>query len=78
MQKLINTLNFGANLRLLRKKYDFTQERLVAHLNLQGIDITRSIYSRYETGELNIPVETIRALQKIYRCSYEEFFREIK
>lgn len=74
MQKLKNTFDFGANLRVLRKKHDFTQERLTAQLNLRGIDIDRSKYSRYETGELNVPIEVIMALHDIYRCSYDDFF----
>lgn len=78
MQKVLNTLNFGANLRQLRKSYGFTQERLVAHLNLKGIDVSRSKYSRYETGELNIPLEVIKALQEIYQCPYEKFFSDEK
>ncbi|MBB5264161.1 transcriptional regulator with XRE-family HTH domain [Catenibacillus scindens] len=78
MQKLINTFDFGANLRRLRRRYELTQDQLVARLNLQGIDISRSKYSRYETGELNVPIDTIRTLQKIYQCPYEDFFDDEK
>lgn len=78
MQKLINTFDFGANLRQLRRRFGLTQDQLVARLNLQGIDISRSKYSRYETGELNVPIDTVRALQSIYQCPYDDFFENKK
>ena len=78
MQKLINTFDFGANLRQLRRRFDLTQDQLVARLNLQGIDISRSKYSRYETGELNVPIDIVRTLRSIYQCPYEDFFENKK
>ena len=67
-------MSIGPNLRRLRLKYGKTQEELTAKLNLLGIDISRSVYSRYETGELNVPVSVLVALHTIYGCGYDEFF----
>ncbi|MBB5264160.1 transcriptional regulator with XRE-family HTH domain [Catenibacillus scindens] len=78
MQKLRNTTTLGNNLRTIRKKCRLTQEQVVARLNLLNIEITRSYYSRYETGELNIPVETIVALRYVFQCSYDELFQNIR
>lgn len=78
MQKLRNTATLGNNLRTIRKKCQLTQDQVVAQLNLLNIDISRSYYSRYETGELNIPAETIVALRFIFHCSYDELFHNIR
>lgn len=75
MQKLRADMNIGDNLRALRNKHKYTQEELVAKMGILEIDISRSIYSRYETGELNVPVSVLVVLHKIYNCSYDEFFK---
>ncbi|WP_409969978.1 helix-turn-helix transcriptional regulator [Bengtsoniella intestinalis] len=74
MDKLRQDTSIGGNLRALRKAHGYTQERLVAKLQLLGSDTTRPIYSRYETGELNIKISDLRHLQVIYQCSYDAFF----
>lgn len=75
MQRLRVDMDIGSNLRRLRKENGFTQDRLIAKLYFLGIDVSRAIYSRYETGELNVPVSTLVALHSLYQCSYDEFFR---
>lgn len=74
MEKLKADLNMGNNLRRLRKANGLTQDQLVARLGILGLSTTRSLYSRYETGELNIPIRLLVALHQIYRCSYDRFF----
>ena len=74
MQKLKVDMNIGANLRSLRKEHGYTQDQLIAHMARYGVDVTRSYYSRYETGELNIPVQVLVALHQIYDCQYDRFF----
>lgn len=74
MQKLKVDVNIGNNMRKLRNAHDFKQDQIVAKLSNFGIDLSRSTYSRFETGELNVPVSVIVALHKIYKCSYDAFF----
>ena len=74
MEKLKADQNMGSNLRSLRKTNGFTQDQLVARLGILGVSTTRSLYSRYETGELNIPIRVLVALHEIYHCSYDAFF----
>ncbi len=74
MQKIKADMDLGSNLRKLRVQHQYTQDRLVAKLGVLGVNVTRAIYSRYETGELNIPVSTMVALRTIYACSYDDFF----
>ena len=74
MEKLKADLNMGNNLRRLRKANGLTQDQLVAWLGILGLSTTRGLYSRYETGELNIPIRLLVALHQIYHCSYGCFF----
>ena len=77
-QRLRQDLNIGANLRLLRKKYQYSQPDITAKLQTYGVNISRSHYSRLETGELNVPVSVLVALQDIYDCPYSVFFHGLK
>ena len=73
MDKLRQDSNIGKNLRKLRNAYQLTQEEVTAKMQILGCDdITRALYSRYETGELNIKVTHLRALKQIFRCSYDD------
>jgi len=77
MSKIRQDINIGGNLRNIRKKSRLTQEQVAVKLQLLDCDITRSIYSRYETGELNIRVSDLIALKKIYNCQYNDFFIDL-
>jgi transcriptional regulator with XRE-family HTH domain len=79
MQKLKNgEMNIGNNLRNLRRHHDLTQDMLIAQLDANyKITITRSTYSRYETGELNVPIVVLVALHKLYKCDYDNFFIDL-
>ena len=62
MQKLKVDMKIGNNLRSLRKEHGYTQDQLIAQMARYGVDVTRSYYSRFETGELNIPIQVLVAL----------------
>ena len=64
----------GANLKRLRLGMGLSQEKLCAELQRRGIDIGRTTYEKYETGDLNIRASVIIELRKIYNCAYDEFF----
>ncbi|MGL5435693.1 MAG: helix-turn-helix domain-containing protein [Lachnospiraceae bacterium] len=75
MQKLKADMNIGCNLRSIRNHHHYTQDQIVAKLGILDIQIIRSTYARYETGELNIPISVLVGLQKIYKCTYDDFFQ---
>ena len=77
-QKLRRDRNMGDNLRRLRSKQGLSQEKLCAALQLRGCDIGRTTYAKYESGELNIRVSVLIELKKLYRCSYDAFFENLK
>lgn len=76
MDKLRQDVSIGSNIRDLRKLSKLTQDQVVARLQLQGSKTTRSIYSRYETGELNIKISDLRILKSVFNCSFDDFFLE--
>lgn len=75
MDKLRQDVNMGTNIRELRKQCNLTQEEVTAKLQILEHDITRSVYSRYETGELNIKISHLIALKDIFKCTYDDFFK---
>ena len=74
MNKLRPDMDLGGNLRKLRKSRGYTQEQMVAKMQLLGCDITRSVYSRYEINRLNIRVSELIAMKQILQCEYNDFF----
>ena len=77
MQKIRQDRNMGKNIKMLRNRCEMTQEQVASKLHLMGCDISRSYYSRYETGELNIPITVIIALKQIFDCNYDDFFLDL-
>ena len=73
-QKLRRDRWMGQNLRSLRLKACFSQEKLCAELQRRGCDIGRTTYEKYESGELNIRVSVLMELKNIYNCPYDDFF----
>lgn len=76
MQKIRHDRTLGANLRRLRIQKCLTQEEIVIKLQTKGCEVSRNYYSRYEIGELNIPVAVIVALKDILGCTLDEIFKE--
>lgn len=78
IQKIRQDRIIGDNLRDLRIKNGFSQEKLCAELQRRGCDIARSAYAKYEAGELNVKVSVILALKQIYNCQFDDFFAGLK
>ncbi|MBQ4332705.1 MAG: helix-turn-helix transcriptional regulator [Clostridia bacterium] len=76
-QKIRRDRYMGRNLRRLREMADISQEKLCVQLQNRGCDIGRSTYAKYESGELNIRASVLIQLKDIYRCSYDEFFKDL-
>ena len=77
-QKIRTDRNMGDNLKRLRNQHNLSQERLCAKLQLEGCDIQRSTYAKYENGELNIKASVLIKLTKIYNCSFDDFFEGLE
>lgn len=76
-QKIKQDLSIGANIRGLRKRAHLTQEQVAAKLQLQGVDMSRDFYAHIECGDYNIRISELAALQKVFDCEYNDFFKGI-
>lgn len=77
VQKIKQDISIGSNIRLLRKQSHLTQEQVVARLQLQGIEISRSIYSQIECGTYNIRVSELIALAELFHVDINAFFMNL-
>lgn len=77
-QKLKQDIHIGNNIRKLRKQTHLTQEQVTAHLQLQGIEISRSSYSQIECGTYNIRISELVALAELFQVDYNAFFENLK
>lgn len=73
-QKIRQDINIGTKLRELRIQNKLTQEQVVAYMQLQGLDISRSSYSQIECGTYNIRVSELNALVKLFHTDYNTVF----
>lgn len=73
-QKIRQDINIGTKLRELRIQNKLTQEQVVAYMQLQGLDISRSSYSQIECGTYNIRVSELNALVKLFNTDYNTVF----
>lgn len=76
-QKIRLTPSFGNNLRRIRKAHGYTQEEIIAKLQLKNLDISRSAYAQIECGTYNIRISELIALKEIYNISFDDFFEGI-
>lgn len=77
-QKLKQDLQIGSNIRNLRKQSGFTQEQVIAHLQLQGIEISRSSYSQIECGTYSIRISELVALADLFQVDFNAFFENLQ
>ena len=75
-QKLRQDICIGNTIRAIRKSVGLTQEQVITKLQLNGFEISRSIYSQIECGTYNIKVSELVALSKMFAVDISEFFRD--
>lgn len=64
----------GTNMKKLRLKRNLRNADIVAKLQLEGVEITSSTYSKVENGTNNPTVELLYALTHILQCDFNAFF----
>ncbi len=77
-QKIKQDIHIGQNIRTLRRQSGFTQEQVIARLQLQGIEISRSSYSQIECGTYNIRVSELVALANLFHVDFNAFFKNLE
>ena len=60
-----------SNIKKLREANGFTQEQLADYLN-----VSRSAYSSYETGDRNISLQSMEKLAKLFGCKTSILYSE--
>ncbi len=66
----------GTNIRRLRKEHGLKATEVIARLQLKGINVTTGIFSKVENGRNNPTVDMLIALTDIFKCDFNEFFKE--
>lgn len=66
----------GTNIRKLRLRRNLRNADIVAKLQLEGVEITTSTYSKVEKGTNNPSVDLLIALTDILQCDYNAFFEQ--
>ena len=74
-QKIKQDISIGQNIRRLRKNHHLTQEEVVARMQLEGCQITRSAYAKIECGIASIKVKELMAMKEIFQADYADFFK---
>ena len=64
----------GTNIKKLRLKRNLRNTDIVAKLQLEGVEITTSTYSKVEKGTNNPSVDLLIALADILQCDFNAFF----
>ena len=78
MQKIRPDMSIGNNIRRLRVRSGMTQEKVIAQLQLLGVDISRSTYAKLECGLMNIKVSELVGLMNIFNCRFDDFFEGLE
>ena len=74
MQKLRPDMDIGQNIQRLRRQSHMTQEQVIAHMHLMGLNISKSTYAKLETNRMNIKISELMALKIIFDTEIAEFF----
>ena len=68
----------GSNMRRLREAKGLRNRDVLVQLQLRGIDIARSTYSKMELGINNPTVDVLIALTEILGCDFNALFAQNK
>lgn len=61
----------GRNLKALREANKYTQDQVASYLNIQ-----RSAYANYETGDREAPIDVLENASKLFGCDLELLFEK--
>ena len=66
----------GFNIKRLRNERNLKAVEVIAKLQLKSINVNTGIFSKIENGRNNPTVELLIALTDIFRCDFNEFFKQ--
>lgn len=65
----------GRNIKRLRLENNYRNKDVIVQLQLRGLEIYTSTYSKIEAGANNPSVDLLIALTEIFQCDFNEFFK---
>lgn len=74
MQKFLQDIHIGDNLRRLRKMSGLSQYDMVAKLEVYGRIMSRASYAHIEQGVRNLYVSDLILFKEILGVEYNDFF----
>ena len=74
MQKLLQDIEFGKNLKSLRKSRGLSQYDMAAKLQLLGRNMSRAQYALIEQGRRNLFISDLILFKEILNVDYSDFF----
>lgn len=77
MQKLLQDIHIGGNLKKLRKERNITQTEMATRMQLLGRSMSVYSYSHIERGKRNIYISDLILFSKIFDISFDEFFVDL-
>ena len=77
MKWILQDIDFGHNLRKIRKQNKLTQSDVVTKLQLLGSKMSIDTYSKIETGVRNIRISDLIALKIIFDVDFSKFFEDL-
>lgn len=78
MQKILQDVGIGVNLKRLRKIKKYSQEDIASKMTVLGRSISSNHYSQIEQGRKNIFVSDLILLSIIFNVDFNEFFLDLK
>lgn len=66
----------GSNIKRLREHNKLRNIDVITQLQLRGVSISSSTYSKVEMGLNNPSVDMLIALTNIFKCDFNEFFKQ--
>lgn len=74
MSKLLQDVNLGKNLKMIRKAKKMRQIDVCARMDLLGRPMLQSTYAQIESGKRNLFISDLIAFTKVFGVSYDELF----
>lgn len=74
MQKLLQDVHIGDNLKLLRLKKGMSQTDISVQFDLHGRVMSRATYAHIEQGIRNIYISDLILLKEILDVSFDDIF----
>lgn len=76
MQYILHDVPIGRNIQTVRMAKGYTQEKVIAELQLKGSKMSRSTLANIEAGRRNIKASDLKLLKVFFEVEYDEFFEE--